>query len=347
MTSVDVEEMVYADLVSVLRHLDPTPLAGSHLFLTGCTGFVGAWLLRALACLNDQGLAVRATVLTRDSVSFAHRNPLLATAPWLHLLTGNVTSTSFDTGPVDFIVHGASAVRPAAMHDGYVVMQDLVIGTQRVLEHAASVGAKRVLLLSSGAVYGPLPEGATAYSEHLNCRVSPTDAYASGKLAMEALALAHARNRGLSAVIARMFAFAGPWLPDHLAVAQILRMMVEEELVRLSGDGKQVRSFLYGADMAVWLLALLAHGENGLICNVGSDEAHELSSLARIAVMQLAPKKAVEMGCAPADPLRNYYVPDIGLARSRFNLAPWSSLSTALDRHFTWLATPHKKGVVS
>lgn len=333
----NLEETLRADLVHVLAHVDLAPLAGRHLFLTGCTGFVGAWLLRAIAVLNDASLGIRATVLTRDVASFSRRQPRLAQMPWLRLLAGDVTSQGFDSGPVDLVVHGAAAVRPEALRDTYTVMSDLTRGTQRILDHAASAGAERILLLSSGAVYGPLPSAESAYAEHLPCIVYPTDAYACGKVGMEALALAHGRSRELPAVIARMFAFVGPWLPGHLAVAQILRMVAEDEAVTLNSDGSPVRSFLYGADMAVWLLTLLAHGEDGLICNVGSDDALELAALADMATDLLAPAKPVRSGSAKPDAPRSRYVPDIGLARSRFGLAPWTPLPTALSRHFAWL----------
>lgn len=333
----NLEETLHADLVRVLAHVDLAPLAGRHLFLTGCTGFVGAWLLRALDVLNHDGLGIRATVLARDAASFSRRQPRLAQMPWLRVLAGDVTSAAFDTGAVDLVVHGAAAVRPEALHDTYTVMSDLTRGTQRVLDHAAAASAERILLLSSGTVYGPLPAGESAYAEHLPCTVSPTDAYACGKVGMEALALAHARSRGLPAVIARMFAFVGPWLPDHLAVAQILHMVAENDVVTLNGDGRPVRSFLYGADMAMWLLTLLAHGENGLICNVGSDEALDLAALADMATDLLAPAKPVTTGSADANAPRSRYVPDIGLARRRFGLAPWTPLPTALSRHFSWL----------
>lgn len=334
----DMEDLLRADLGRALGHVGLEPLAGRHLFLTGCTGFVGAWLLRALSCLNGAGAQIRATVLTRDASGFSRRHPRLAASAWLHPVEGDVKTARLETGPVDFVIHGAAAVRPEALRDGYAVLSDLMVGTRHVLEHAAASGAGRILLLSSGAVYGPLPNGARAYAEHLPCTVSPADAYACGKVAMEALALAHARNGGPSTVIARMFAFIGPWLPEHLAVAQILRMAAEDGAIVLDGDGSPVRSFLYGADMAAWLLTLLAHGENGLICNVGSDEAHALIDLAHLTGTLTTPAKPVRAGTASPDPVRKHYVPDIGLARRRFGLAPWTPLSTALARHFAWQA---------
>lgn len=338
MTTADVEDLLQADLARVLGHVVLEPLAGRHLFLTGCTGFVGAWLLRALSYLDDAGLRIHATVLTRDASGFSRRHPRLAACSWLRLIEGDVTTAGFATGPVDLVIHGAAVVRPEALRNGYTVLRDLTLGTQHVLEHAASTGAERILLLSSGAVYGPLPEGTGTYAEHLSCTVSPADAYACGKVAMEALALAHARNRGPAIVIARMFAFVGPWLPEHLAVAQILRMAAEDDAIALDGDGSPVRSVLYGADMAAWLLTLLAHGENGLTCNVGSDEAHALVDLARLASTLTTPAKPVRTGAASPDTVRKRYVPDIGLARRRFGLAPWTPLTTALARHFAWQA---------
>src|SRR5271165_3372114 len=47
--------------------------------------------------------------------------------------------------------------------------------------------------------------------------------------------------------------------------------------IAIKGDGTLVRSYLYAADLAIWLRTLLlrggASGENPLVLNVGSSEA--------------------------------------------------------------------------
>ena len=333
------EQSIAADLATVLRHVDLTPLLGARLFLTGCTGFVGAWLLRALACLNRDGYSISATALTRDSAAFATRNPTLAKATWLRLLPGDVRRGGFDTGDFDFAIQGAAAVRPGALANPQTVFEDIVLGTRAVLEQAQISGARRVLLLSSGAVYGSLPAGESSYVEDMPCHVDPGDAYASGKMAMEALALGGRDGASAAIVIARLFAFAGPWLPDHLAISQFVAMAANAEAVVLQGDGTPARTLLYGADMAVWLLALLAHGDDGAVVNVGSDVPYTLSEVANFTANLAAPKKPVRLGGGSTEVVRQRYVPDIRLARLRYGLAPWTPLASALQRQFEFLSS--------
>ena len=52
----------------------------------------------------------------------------------------------------------------------------------------------------------------------------------------------------------------------------------------IQGDGTAVRSYMYVADMAVWLLALLVRGEHGTPHNVGSTQSVSMIELAETIV---------------------------------------------------------------
>ena len=64
---------------------------GAHLLVTGGTGFVGTWMLSAVAHANRRAAAdIWLDVLTRDPQSFARREPELAAANRFRMVSGDI-----------------------------------------------------------------------------------------------------------------------------------------------------------------------------------------------------------------------------------------------------------------
>jgi nucleoside-diphosphate-sugar epimerase len=323
-------------LDALSRRVDLAPLAGRHLFLTGCTGFVGGWLLSVLATLNRRGAGIHATLLSRSPDAFRARQPGLSSAAWLTVVAGDVTDGMPRLAyPINGVIHGASSVTPSSAADADA-LKTLVVGTQHVLDWARQQGVGKIVCLSSGAVYGPMPADIHAAAETQPCQLAPNDAYACGKLAMEAQTLACGRAGGPAAVIARLFTFAGPGLAPHLALPQFMDMAARGHPITLTSDGSPIRSYLYGGDMAVWLLSLLAHAPNGTICNVGADTPITLAELANHIDQRYGQGRGVTLGTASGG-TRCRYLPDITLARQGFGLDAWTPLGDALNEQSAWL----------
>ena len=129
---------------------------GERIFLTGGTGFVGAWLTESLLWANTRlNLGLSVTLLTRTAAAFGKRSPHLAGDLAVTLLEGAAVSFAYPDGSLPLIVHAATArsfppdaARPAGIFD-----RDFA-ATRRVLEMARAKGARRMLFTSSGAVYG-------------------------------------------------------------------------------------------------------------------------------------------------------------------------------------------------
>ena len=149
------------DIDHVLEHTRDlwALVRGKRIFLTGGTGFVGTWLLDSFLSANEQ-LDLRAyiVVLSRDPDAFLRRAPQFAKSSALDFIRGSSSDFAFPQGEFSHIVHAATEQRQS-LSASYPLgpFDENVAGTRRVLEFARHCSAKRVLLTSSGAVYGAQP----------------------------------------------------------------------------------------------------------------------------------------------------------------------------------------------
>lgn len=326
---------VAADIDRVLK-LYPLPgLTGKRIFLTGGTGFFGYWLLLSIARLNESGANIAVVALSRNPEKFLERYPEFRTAPWLQFIRGDVKNYIFPAGTFDLFIHGASDTSPDAAHRALELFDSIVQGTRHVFDHAVACNTQRILLISSGAVYGEQPDSVTHIPEdapYACSSTNPADAYGEGKRAMEMLAACYAREYGLVPVFARCFAFIGFGLPTHLAVGQLIHSALRQGRIVIKGDGKAVRSFLYSADLAIWLLALACKGKAGVAYNVGSDEPYRLDELAQVIGDTLGLHRQAEILNQSVSTSRIRYVPDVSRIRQDLGVAIWTDMRASIRR---------------
>jgi dTDP-glucose 4,6-dehydratase len=332
-----------ADLEHILQHTEGLwqELAGAHFFITGGTGFFGLWLLETLAFAKQRlGLDLKATILTRDSKAFAQKAPQLANNAMFDWLDGDVRTFAFPQGEFSHIIHAAAtsskSMQPREMLD------TLVDGTRRVLDFAAQAKCKRLLLISSGAVYGAQPPELPRLPEehpYAPDPVNPTSAYGEGKRIAELLCAISAQQQDILCVIARCFAFIGPHLPldAHFAAGNFLRDALKDDTIRINSDGRSLRSYLHMADLMVWLITLLLRGKSARPYNVGSDEAISVANLALHIKELLGAQSAIRIRDKAAPTPPPCYVPNIERARQELGLDVRIHLNEAIVRTATWL----------
>jgi len=323
-------------------------LRGKQLFITGGTGFVGCWLLEALTSADARfDLRLALNVLTRRPETFLAEKPHLARHRSVHLVKGDMTELESLTGRFDMVIHGATDVASAST-DPISAYETIVDGTKQVLNLASRANAQRFLYLSSGAVYGSQPPQLTAFAEDLTYApgmADPAAAYGHAKRISEWLVHMHAKAHGLAPVIARLFALIGPYLALNakFAASHFIRDTLAGRPIEVVGDRRVMRSYLYGADMAVWLLALLVKGEAFEAYNVGSEQPTTIGELATLIsrwnngqVRFARPESPSEDLSPPAR-----YLPDTEKARSRLDLEQFTPLESAVSKTIAWFRETH------
>jgi hypothetical protein len=186
---------------------------GQRFFLTGGTGFFGCWLVESFCHVNQMlSLGAEITILTRSPEAFSKKCPHLASDPAVKLHVGDVRNFVFPSGEYRYVIHAATEARARQAEEAPLEMlSTIVAGTERTLEFAATHGAKKFLLTSSGAVYGKQPDGMTHVLEDYESApdpLKPASVYAEGKRISELLCAIYQKRTGLECKIARCWASA-------------------------------------------------------------------------------------------------------------------------------------------
>jgi dTDP-glucose 4,6-dehydratase len=324
-------------------------MRGQRIFITGGTGFFGCWLVESFCHVNRElGLGAEATVLTRDPARFAAKCPHLANDTAVTLLAGDVRDFDFPAGEFRYVIHAATeASLKLSQERPLEMLSTIVAGTERALQFARRCGARKFLLTSSGAVYGRQPAEMTHVPESYAGAPDPLDAasvYADGKRVSELMCALHqkmARSRGeeFDAKIARCWAFCGPHLPldAHFAIGNFIGDVLVGRAIEIAGDGTPRRSYLYAADLAVWLWTMLFRAPALVPVNVGSKHDVSICELAETVAWVLAPGteiKVAKQAVAGATPAR--YVPSVARAEELLGLRETVGLEETIRRTAAW-----------
>jgi len=267
---------------------------------------MGTWLVEMLAFLNDNyDFNMQIFLLSRNSNNFRSRTPYLAERKDIAFIEIDIRNIMEVPEKVTFIIHAAgNPDNRAHSSDPLNVMSVITQGTDALLAASNRLpNLKKMLHISSGLVYGAQPWDLSGIPENFNgapdCN-SISAIYAESKRFSESLCSAYRSLYKIPVVIARPFAFIGPFqfLDKPWAINNFIRDCLMNGPIRIQGDGQTVRSYMYASDMAFWLLSLLVDGKVGVAYNVGSPEGVTLLELARkIAKSFLVPAQIV-CGCA-------------------------------------------------
>ena len=330
------------DLDHIFAHTDSLweSMRNKRIFITGGTGFIGKWLLEGFNEANTRlDLHAEATLLSRNPEAFIKDYPHLGQIPGIYLQKGDIQNFNFPEESFDFLIHGATEASARLNEENPLMMIDTILsGTRRILEFAQLSGVKRLLFLSSGAVYGRQPPHLTHVPEdHIGAPdpTQPLSAYGEAKRIAELLCSVYRLQYGIETSIARCFAFVGPYLnlDIHYAIGNFIRDGLEQRTIQIKGDGTPYRSYMYAADLTIWLWTILFKAESGKVYNVGSDQEISISDLAgKIRSLFEKPLEvSISQSAAPGQ-LPARYIPNIERAKKELGLKCWIDLDEAIYR---------------
>jgi UDP-glucose 4-epimerase len=310
--------------------------------ITGGAGFIGSTLADRLL-----GRGVEVAIL--DDFRTGHRafiEDALATGG-AELFDGDILDRSLldrATAGCDAVFHlQANADVRHGLSQPQRDLEQNTTATSHVLEAMRAHGVKLIAFSSTGSVYGepevfPTPEDAPFPVQ--------TSLYGASKLAGEGMIGAYCHGLGYTGVVYRFVSVLGERY-THGHVIDFYRALKRDPTrLRILGDGRQEKSYLYVQDCVAAMLTAVDHhaGEEGLfVYNLGTDET--------VTVEQSVATIAEHMGVSPeierAGGIRGWPgdSPLIHLDTSRLRALGWHpelSIRDAITRTLDWFERePH------
>jgi len=293
-------------------------------FVTGAAGFLGSALANRLA---REGHSVRGL----DDLSTGNPDVL---SPEVQFTRGDVNDRPklwTQLQDIDCVYHLAARV---SVSESVLYPREYnqvnVGGTVTLMEAMRDVGVRRVVFISSGAIFGeqidqPLKESAPAL---------PRSPYAVSKLAAEYYIRTIGLLWGIETVCLRVFNAYGPGQhlpPVHAPVIpNLLRQASLNGTIVIHGDGTQTRDYVYVDDVVNGMVAAATAPEiNQMIINIGSGRDTSVRELVRM-VMEITGKHPEVVYNPRTERGPNRMCADLTLAREKLGYQPTIPLEIGL-----------------
>lgn len=308
----------------------------TRILVTGAAGFIGSHLCEFLL---ERGCEVRG--LDAFTSFYAPLRKQLNVAPLLRNPAFEMVRADLLGVDLEGALHGVDAIAHLAGEPGvstswgndferYLVRN--VLATQRLLEAASATGVERFVYASSSSVYGADVDAARGRREP-----RPASPYGVSKLAAETLVGAYAGCHGLPTVSLRYFSVYGPRQRPDMAAHRFIEALLDNQPLKIFGDGEQVRDFTYVGDVVeATARAIFSELPPATVLDIASSNPVSVATLVReLGYLTGAEKVSVEQhDDRPGDVPRTEG--RIAPAREHLGWSPSTDLRTGLTAQIAW-----------
>jgi len=233
-------------------------LNGASVLVTGATGFVGPYLVQALA---EKNARVNILSMGMDEI------PSSLCAENLDIVIGDVTKPETLDGiteGVDFVFHLAAISNVDYAVKNPVKTYDVnVRGTLNLLEEVRKNPVQKFVYISSSHVYG-VPQYIPIDEKH---PLAPREPYSASKAAAENIVTAYFSAYGINTAIVRPFNIYGPGQDESFLIPSIVKQASCSDVIKV-GNLEPSRDFTYITDVVAGFLKIAESGSG--VYNIGS-----------------------------------------------------------------------------
>jgi UDP-glucuronate 4-epimerase len=309
----------------------------SRALVTGCAGFIGSHLTESL--LSDGISVVGVDCFNANYGRGQKLDNLRSALDWnafefvpLDLATGDLADLVRE---VDVVFHLAAepGVRSSWGDQFKRYVTNNILATQQLLRALEEVPGRRLVNASSSSIYGQAETLPTTESTP----AAPLSPYGLTKLAGENLCNVYHANDGLEVASLRYFTVFGPRQRPDMAFNIFCRAALEDEEIKIYGDGYQTRDFTFVADVvAATRAAATANIDSGGAYNIGGGLRGSLRDVLATLEELAGRKLKLSFGSEQAGDVRDTGA-DTSKARSDLGFEPVTQLHEGLEAEFDWM----------
>ncbi|MGN1050783.1 MAG: NAD-dependent epimerase/dehydratase family protein [Acutalibacteraceae bacterium] len=326
-------------------------LENKTFFITGATGLVGSYLVKALCNMNDLfniGISVLALVRNEEK----GRNILgECLNSGCELVLGDILNPVKCDKKIDYIIHCAAVTNSKQMVTYPVeTIRTAIDGTENILLLAKEKDIKSMVYISSMEMYGS-PDPSLLYVKesdygYVDC-LKVRSSYPEGKRISECLCASYASEYGVPVKIARLAQTfgAGVSKSDTRVFAQFARSLINSEDIVLHTKGESYGNYCYTRDCANGIMTILLKGNNAEAYNVTNEDTNTtIAGMAKMICEKSGGKIEVVFDI-PKDSMKYGYAPPVKMLLSSEKLRslgwePQVSLPQMYDRLIgSWQST--------
>ena len=274
-------------------------LAGKRILVTGATGLVGSWMIRALACMNRRhhnGMQIYGLLRSTEKAERIYGCAFMEREDVVFLEADITAPIPAGDLVADLVIHGAAVTTSKTMVEQPVeTILTAIEGTRNVLDLAKAAGASCFVYLSSMEMYGNLAgsEDTRATEDRLGQLdlMKVRTNYPESKRMCENLCIGYGQEYGLSVKIARLSQTFGagilPW--ENRVFAQFARRAMKGEDIVLHTKGLSEGNYCYTGDCVRGILTIALKGSAGEAYNISNEQTHTtIAGMAEMVAERLA-----------------------------------------------------------
>lgn len=313
--------------------------------VTGGTGFIGSHLVEMLVDLKAN---VSTTILSNKGLKFIDQVKDQVRVIKCDLLDfdGAVKATK-NQEIVMNLAAVVGGIEYNISHPASIFRKNLQI-FMNVLEASRINNVERFLVTSSACVYPRFCTIPTPEEEGFKDTPEPTnEGYGWSKRMEEFLAKAYHKEFAMKIAIARPYNAYGPrdnFQPEfsHVIPGIIKRVFDGENPLKVWGDGKQSRSFLYATDFAQGLIDTTEKYPVADVLNLGNEREVTIGELVKLIIKISGKNIKIEFDTSKpiGQPRRNC---DIKKAKEKIGFRAKVSLEEGLEKTINWYKNEYKK----
>ena len=308
-----------------------------EIFVTGGAGFIGSAFVRLLL---DETANYKITNF--DALTYAgNLDNLEGLDKSRHrFVLGNITDPEAVLAALGENTHAivnfaAESHVDRSIADATEFLRTNITGTQVLIDAARLKGVKRFIQVSTDEVMGSLPESASAFFTE-ESPFAPNSPYAASKAAAEHLVRAAHHTFGVDTIVTRCGNNYGPRQFPEKFLPLMLSNALNDELIPVYGDGRNVRDWIYVDDHCRAILLAMENGRPGAVYNIGArNERYNIEVVESLLDLIGKPRSLIRFVKDRLGHDRRYAI-DPSLIESELGWRPLETWETGLQKTIQW-----------